>query len=178
LTAMSLAKEKEIGTFETLISAPVRTSEILIGKTFPFFVIGSLDVPLVATVAILGFGVPMRGSYFELAFATMFFVMTTVSIGVLISTISKNQQQAMMGGFLFMFPANILSGVFYPLDNMPAMLKWVAYLNPLKYYVVLLRNIMLKGGDPSVVWSNIGILFLISAFAVIFAFKRFKLTLG
>lgn len=177
LTSMSIAKEKEIGTFETLVSAPISVGEILIGKTFPFFVIGSIDVPLIASVAILGFGVPMRGSYLELAIASIFFVITTVSIGTLISTICRNQQQAMMGGFMFMFPAILLSGLMFPLDNMPHLLTAISYLNPLKYYMTLLRNIMLKGGDPTLVWTNIGVLVIIAVIAVTLAYKRFRLTL-
>ena len=178
LTSMSLAKEKESGTFENLISAPISVKEILIGTTFPYFVIGSLDVPLVAVAAFIGFGVPMRGSYLELALASLFFVAATVSIGVMISTISKNQQQAMLGGFLFMFPANIVSGVMFPIENMPGALKILGYLNPLYYYLKIIRNIMLKGGDTGFLWTNIGILFLIATFAATLAYKRFKLTLS
>jgi ABC-2 type transport system permease protein len=178
LTSMALAKEKESGTFENLISAPISIKEILIGKTFPYFAIGCLDVPLVAAFAFIGFGVPMRGSYLELALASIFFVASTVSIGVLISTISKNQQQAMLGGFLFMFPANILSGVMFPIENMPGVLRILGYLNPVYYYLKIIRNIMLKGGDTGFLWINLGILALIAIFAMTLAYKRFKLTLS
>jgi ABC-2 type transport system permease protein len=177
LTSMALSKEKESGTFENLISAPISVKEILLGKTFPYFVIGCMDVPLVAAVAFIGFGVPMRGSYLELGLASIFFVAATVSIGVLISTISKNQQQAMLGGFLFMFPANILSGIMFPIENMPKALSILGYLNPLYYYLKVIRNIMLKGGDLGFLWTNIGILALIATVAMSYAYKRFKLTL-
>lgn len=178
LTSMSMAREKEIGTFETLISAPIKNSQILIGKTVPFIILGMIDVPIILLVAIFVFGVPMNGPFWALLLASFMFVCTTVSIGTLISTFAKNQQQAMMGGFLFMFPSMLLSGILYPIENMPKALMWIAYLDPLKYFVTLLRNIMLKGGDFSVVWSNVSFLAIIMVCAVWLAFKRFHQTLN
>lgn len=178
LTSMSIAKEKEVGTFETLISAPVTVKEILLGKTIPYMIIGCVNLPLIFFVAVAGFDVPMRGSYFWLAVATFFFLVTTVSIGTMLSIIAKNQQQAMMGGFIFLMPSIMLSGIMFPIDNMPVILKIVAAVNPLRYYSILLRNIMLKGGDYWVLATHIGALFLISVVCVGTAFKRFRLHLG
>lgn len=178
LTSMSIAKEKEMGTFETIISAPVTISEVLIGKTFPFLVIGSLNVPLIAGIAILGFGVPMRGSFLMLAIATIFFLLCTVSIGTLISTVSRNQQQAMMGSFIFLMPAILLSGIMFPTDNMPWPLQVVAALDPLKYFITLIRNVMLKGGDWHVLMANTAALAAIAAATMALAFRRFRLNLG
>lgn len=178
MTSMSIAKEKEIGTFETLISAPVSATEILFGKTIPYLVIGCINLPLIFFVAVAGFDVPMRGSYIWLGLATIFFLITTVSIGTLISTVARNQQQAMMGSFIFLMPAILLSGVMYPIDSMPLLMKTVAALDPLMYYITLLRNIMLKGGEIEVMFLNVGALFLISIICAITAFKRFKLHLG
>jgi ABC-2 type transport system permease protein len=177
LTSMSMAREKELGTFETLIASPAKTWEILMGKTLPFVVLGMIDVPLILGVAILGFGVPMRGSYLVLALASFVFVCTTVCIGVLISTLAKRQQQAMMGGFMFLFPALQLSGIFFPIENMPEVLKIAAYVDPLMYFVTLLRNIMLKGGDFGVVALNMSVLIVMAAAAMTAAFSRFKQTL-
>lgn len=178
LTSMSIAKEKEMGTFETIIASPVTIAEVLIGKTFPFLVIGSLNVPLIAGIAILGFGVPMRGSFLMLAIATIFFLLSTVSIGTLISTISRNQQQAMMGSFIFLMPAILLSGIIFPTDNMPAALQVVAAVDPLKYFITLVRNIMLKGGDWHVLAVNTSALAAIAAGTMALAYKRFRLNLG
>ncbi|MFH1874866.1 MAG: ABC transporter permease, partial [Pseudomonadota bacterium] len=150
LTSMSIAKEKEIGTFETLISAPVSVKEILLGKTIPYIIIGCINLPLVFFVAVAGFDVPMRGSYIWLALATAFFLITTVSIGTMLSIVTKNQQQAMMGSFIFLMPAIMLSGIMFPIANLPWILKIVAAFNPLMYFATLLRNIMLKGGDYEV----------------------------
>lgn len=178
LTSMSIAKEKEIGTFETLISAPISATEIILGKTIPYLIIGCINLPLIFFVAVAGFDVPMRGSYIWLMLATIFFLITTVSIGTLISTVARNQQQAMMGGFIFLMPALLLSGIMYPIDSMPLSMKIVAAFDPLMYYITLLRNIMLKGGDIEVMFLNVGALFLIAVVCVITAFKRFRLHLG
>ena len=178
MTSMSIAREKEVGTFETLIAAPVRPMEILAGKTIPFILIGLIDLPLVIAIALWGFHVPMRGAWLELALAMVFFLLTTVSIGTLISTISRNQQQAMMGGFLFIIPAILLSGIMVPIDNMPELLKWVAHLKPLMYFITLLRNIMLKGGDPGVIARDTAALAAIAAVSVAVAVKRFRMHLG
>jgi ABC-2 type transport system permease protein len=178
LTSMSIAKEKEIGTFETLVSAPVSVTEILLGKTIPYIIIGCVNLPFVFFIAVACFDVPMRGSYFFLALATFFFVVSTVAIGTMISTICRNQQQAMMGGFIFILPAILISGTIFPVDNLPLSLKILSYLDPLMYFNILLRNIMLKGGDPFILASYIGALFLIAAVSTAMAFKKFKLHLG
>lgn len=178
LTSMSVSKEKEVGTFEMLISAPVTTKEIIIGKTLPYVILGISNIPLILGVAILGFGVPMRGSFFVLLFAALIFVCVTVAIGTLISTITRNQQQSMMAGFLFLFPAIQLSGLMFPLENMPVWMRMIAYLNPLTHFLSVLRNIMLKGGDFQMVATHLGILAAMAIALVWFSFKRFRATLS
>lgn len=174
LTAMSLVREREMGTFETLISAPLQNWEILLGKTLPFMLLGIILMHLIMVAAMLIFGLPFRGSYWKFLLAGVMFVCSTISIGTLISTIAKKQQQAMMATFLFLFPAIMLSGMMFPLENMPKALAAVAYINPLKYMLTLLRNIMLKGGDDWVFWTNLGALLLIGAVAVSVSFNRFR----
>ncbi|MBI3898159.1 MAG: ABC transporter permease [Gammaproteobacteria bacterium] len=177
LTSMSITREKETGTFEMLISAPVTASEIIFGKTIPYVVLGMSNLPLILGVAVLGFGVPVRGSLLVLTLAAFAFVCTAVAIGTLISTIARNQQQSMLAGFLFLFPAILLSGLMFPLENMPEVLKWVSYLDPLSHFLGLLRNIMLKGGEPLFVAQHVGVLLLMAALSVFFSFKRFHTTL-
>jgi ABC-2 type transport system permease protein len=174
LTAMSMVREKELGTFETLISAPLHNWEILAGKTLPFIILGLLLMHLILAGGIFIFGLPFRGAYWRFLAAGFMFVLTTISIGTLISTIAKRQQQAMMATFLFLFPAILLSGMMFPLENMPEVLRVVAYVNPLKYMLTLLRNILLKGGDAWVFWSNLGALALIALVAVSVTFNRFR----
>jgi ABC-2 type transport system permease protein len=177
LTSMSIAREKEMGTFEMIISAPVKTWEVLLGKTIPFFMIGMVNAASIFMLAILIFKVPMKGLYWQLGMASIAFIVTTVSIGTLISTFAKNQQQAMMGGFIFLFLSNLLAGVMFPIDNMPNLMKVAAYMNPMTYFVKLLRNIMLKGGSPEVVWSCVGILMVMAIITVFISYKRFHHTL-
>jgi len=177
LTSMSIAKEKEMGTFEMIISAPVKTWEVLLGKTIPFVLIGMINATSIFMIAIVVFKVPMRGHYLHLAIATISFIVTTVSIGTLISTFAKNQQQAMMGGFIFLFISNLLAGIMFPIDNMPLIMKAAAYMNPMTYFVKLLRNIMLKGGSPEIVWTYVGVLLVMALLTVILSYKRFHHTL-
>jgi ABC-2 type transport system permease protein len=137
-----------------------------------------IDVPLILGVAILFFNVPMHGEFWELALSAFVFICASVSLGTLISTFAKNQQQAMMGGFMVLFPSIQLSGVMYPLDNIPAVIKWIPYLNPLKYFAVLIRNIMLKGGDSAVVWPNLAAMAILAAIMITVSFRRFGRTLN
>ncbi|MBI5625256.1 MAG: ABC transporter permease [Elusimicrobia bacterium] len=177
LTSMSLAREKESGTFETIIAAPLSVGEILLGKTVPFVLLGLADCVLVLLAGSLLFDVPSRGPLWMLALASAVFVVTTVSAGTLISTISRNQQQAMLGSFIFLFPANLLSGIMFPVENMPAAVRWVAYLDPLKYFVTLVRAVMLKGGDPWVFASNVAVLAAMAVLMASLSFARFRRTL-
>ena len=177
LTSMSLAKEKEMGTFEMIISAPVKTWEILSGKTIPFIIIGMINAISIFMLAIIVFKVPMKGHLLELGIATFSFIVTTVSIGTLISTFAKNQQQAMMGGFIFLFLSNLLAGIMFPIDSMPLVMKAAAYMNPMTYFVKLLRSIMLKGGSPQIVWTYISILLIMAILTSVISYKRFHHTL-
>jgi ABC-2 type transport system permease protein len=178
LTSMSISREKETGTFEMLVSAPVKTWEILLGKTLPYVILGVSNVPLILGVAVLAFGVPMRGSLWVLFFCALVFVCTTVAVGTLISTITKTQQQSMMGGFLFLFPSIQLSGLMFPLENMPPFMKILAYLNPLTYFLELMRNIMLKGGDVRVILSHLAVLSLMAVVLITLSFRKFRTNLG
>jgi ABC-2 type transport system permease protein len=178
LTATAFAREVEGGTFETLIASPAQPWEILLGKTIPYVILAMLDGPLVLAAALWGFNVPMRGSYLVLAAACFTFVVTTVAIGILLSTLAKTQQQAGMTGFIFLFPAITLSGLAFPVENMPGPLRLAAYLDPFQYFVELLHNIMLKGGDPGLVARDLGILALLAGAAVFLTLRRFKRTLN
>jgi len=174
LTSMALAREKELGTMEMLLSAPLRTGEIIAGKSFPYFLLGLLDIPLILTAAVLIFGVPVRGPLWLLAVGSVAFVAATVAIGILISTLAHNQQQAMMGGFIFLFPAILLSGIMFPIDNIPFLLKLLVYVNPLTYFAELLRNILLKGGSPMVVAFDSAVLVVIAAVMLRFSLVRLR----
>ncbi|MBV9079829.1 MAG: ABC transporter permease [Elusimicrobia bacterium] len=178
LTSMSMAREREVGTLEMLIATPIAKWEILLGKTVPYVLIAMADVPLILLAGGLLFGVPVRGSIAVLLLAAFCFVCTTVSIGTLISTFSRNQQQAMMGGFIFMMPNILLSGIMYPVENMPRQISWICTLDPLWHFVTLIRNIMLKGGDAWVVSSHVAALAGLAAVSIVASARRFHSTLN
>jgi ABC-2 type transport system permease protein len=177
LTNIAIVREKEMGTFEMLISAPVSKTEVILGKTIPYIVIGMTNLPLILSVAVFVFHVPMRGSLLALVFATLAFVCTTVAMGTLISTFCKNQQQASMGGFLFMFPAIMFSGLIFPIENMPACVRWLSFIDPLAHYLTLLRNIMLKGGTAWTLGWHTSVLAALAAVCGAISFRRFHTTL-
>lgn len=177
LTNIAIVREKEMGTFEMLISAPVSPSEVIFGKTIPYVILGMANLPLILSVAVLVFQVPMRGSFLVLVIATFAFVCTSVAMGTLISTFCKNQQQASLGGFLFLFPAIMFSGLMFPLENMPPSVRWLAFLDPLSHYLGLLRNIMLKGGDTRYILTRVIILGVMAVISVVASFRRFHTTL-
>ena len=178
LTNLAIVREKELGTFEMLISAPISSVEVIYGKTIPYVVLGMSNFPLILMVAVFAFGVPMRGNLLVLLASALTFVCTAVAMGTLISTYCKNQQQATLAGFLFMFPMIMFSGMMFPLENMPPVLRWVAYLDPLSHYMGLLRNIMLKGGGTEYVLTHISVLGTMAVVVVFLSFKRFHTTLG
>jgi ABC-2 type transport system permease protein len=173
MTNLALVREKEMGTFEMLISAPVTASEVIFGKTIPYVVLGMSNFPLILAVAVFVFGVPMRGSLLVLFTAAFAFVCAAVAMGTLISTYCQNQQQATLGGFLFMFPMIMFSGLMFPIENMPSCIQWVATIDPLAHYMGLLRNIMLKGGGTNYVVTHIAILAGLAMIIIIASFRRF-----
>jgi len=177
LTSASITNEKEIGTFEMLISAPISATEIILGKTVPYVVLAMCDVPLLLFASIVIFGVPMRGSMLVLFLASFAFVCSNVAIGVLISTFAKNQQQSVLGSFLFLFPASMFSGLMFPLENMPLIMQFFSYLDPLSHFLYLLRSIMLKGSDFSFIVWHTSVLFAMAGVFVYISFKRFRTTL-
>jgi len=161
LTSMAIVREREIGTMEQLMVTPIRPTELILGKTLPFALIGFFDVVLITVVAVFWFAVPIRGSLFLLFGATALYLLSTLGIGLLISTVSKTQQQALMSTFFFYLPAVLLSGFMFPIANMPAAVQYVTYANPLRYFLVIIRGIFLKGNGPAVLWPQmLGLLIL------------------
>ena len=145
VTAMGLAREREQGTLEQVAVTPVPASVLLAAKMTPFVFIGFFDVLLLVTVGTWVFGVPLRGNLSVMALATLLYLLSTLGVGLLISTISANQQQAFLGGFLFTLPAMLLSGIMTPVDSMPRWMQWLTYANPLRYFQEIARANMMKG---------------------------------
>ena len=177
LVVMGVVREKEQGTFEMLISAPVSRTELILGKTLPYVIIGMADLPLLLPVSVLAFHVPLRGSIASLFLSTLLFVTTVVAIGLLMSTFCGNQQQAAMGSFLFMFPAIMFAGIIFPIENMPASVQIFAAIDPLSHYLILLRDIMLQGSSISLLDRHVLSLAGIAGASVAASYARFKTAL-
>ncbi len=178
LTSMAVVREKEIGTMEQIMVTPITPKEFILGKTVPFTLISFIDVILISLVGIFWFEVPIQGSLGLLLLATGLYVMTTLGVGLLISTISRTQQQAMMSAFFFVFPAMLLSGFIFPIANMPEVIQWLTYLNPLRYYLVILRGIFFKGVGVAILWPHMTALAVIGLIVLWTASKRFKKTMS
>jgi ABC-2 type transport system permease protein len=155
LSSMSIVREKELGTLEQLNVTPIARWELIVGKLLPYALIGVVDVLLVVLVALLWFEVPLRGSFLLLLAMSVVYLMTTLGLGLFVSTISTTQQQAMMtASFFFLIPMVFLSGFVFPIENMPAVIQPVTYLIPLRYFLVILRGIFLKGVGLEVLWPD------------------------
>jgi len=177
LSAMSVVREKEIGTMEQIIVTPIRRWEFILGKTLPFALIGYLNVTMVTTLAVFWFDIPIRGSLLLLGVATGVYLLSSLGFGLFISTVSRSQQQAMMSAFMFMFPAMLLSGFAFPVENMPESIQYLTWINPLRHYLVIIRGIFLKGVGIDVLWPQIVFLALLGGSILSTAVYRFRKTL-
>ena len=178
LTSMAVVREREIGTMEQIIVTPIKAFEFILGKTVPFAVIAFIDVILVTVVGVFWFDIPMRGNTLCLFCSVFLYVMTTLGVGLLISTLCSTQQQAMISTFFFFFPAMLLSGFMFPITNMPRVIQWLTLLNPLRYFLVIIRGIFLKGVGPEILWPQILALALMGPVTLFLASKRFHKTLA
>ncbi len=173
LTAMAIVREKEIGTMEQLMVTPLRPVEIMLGKTLPFALIGIGEVALVTGAALVVFGIPFRGKPVFLLLCAALFLLTTLGAGLLISTLSGTQQQAMMGSFFFFLPTFMLSGFAFPIRNMPEAVQWLTLLNPVRYFIEIVRGIFLKGIGPEVLWPQMLAMTLFGIAMLTFSSLRF-----
>jgi ABC-2 type transport system permease protein len=156
LSSMAVVREKELGTLEQLNVTPVTRWQLILGKLLPYGIIGILDVLLVTTVAVTWFGIPLLGSPLLLFATSCIYLLTTLGLGLFISTISNTQQQAMMTAtFFFLTPMLYLSGFIFPIENMPAVIQPITYLIPLTYFITIVRGIFLKGVGVAVLWPQI-----------------------
>jgi drug efflux transport system permease protein len=175
LSAMAVVREKEIGTMEQIIVTPIAAWQLIVGKLFPFAAIGLLQVFLVTGVAVFGFGVPLRGSFLLLLLLTQLFVLNTLGLGLLVSTLVRTQQQAMMlAAFTMMLPMLYLSGLIFPIENMPRAIQYVTYAIPLRYYASIIRGIFLRGSGIDVLWREAATLAGMGTFILTLAALRFR----
>ncbi len=166
ITALSVARERELGTFDQLLVSPLQPIEILIGKTIPAMVIGVAEGLMIVAAAIFVFDIPFIGSFPLLFLSMVVFISSIVGVGLFISSLSKNQQQAILGSFVFMTPAVTLSGYATPIENMPEWLQQLTVINPLRYYLIIAKGLFLKDMPARIVFDNIWPMILIAIFTL------------
>ena len=178
LPSMAVVREKEIGTLEQIIVTPLRPWQLLVGKLLPFVVIGILDMLLVTLVARTVFGVPLRGSLLLLTGLTLRYLLSTLGLGLLVSTLVSTQQQAMMfSAFVLMVPMIYLSGLIFPIKNMPGGFQLFSYIIPVRYYANILRGVFLRGSGLDVLWPDALALLVIGTVVLGLAVSRFRKSL-
>jgi ABC-2 type transport system permease protein len=173
LTAFAVVREREIGTLEQIMVTPIRPMEFILGKTLPFFLIGLFDVSLIATVGTFWFEVPFRGHIVVLFAGAILFLLCMLGVGLLISTVSSTQQQAMVTSFFFIMPAVTFSGFGFPISTMPKWLQYCTYLNPLRYFLVVLRGTYLKGVGMDILWPQMLVMAALGTSLLTIAVLRF-----
>ncbi|MFI5264667.1 MAG: ABC transporter permease [Candidatus Kapaibacterium sp.] len=174
LTAMAIVKEREVGTLEQLIVTPIKPYQLIIGKLVPFILVGFLDVIIVMVVGRFWFDVPIRGSILLLFFCSGIFLLSSLGIGLFVSTVSHSQQQAAMTMQFFIFiPFLYLSGFTFPIENMPRAIRYLTYPIPLRYFLEIVRGIFLKGDGIVNLWPDMLAMFLIGATLLILSTMRF-----
>ncbi|HVN95125.1 MAG TPA: ABC transporter permease [Syntrophorhabdaceae bacterium] len=173
-TSMSVVREREVGTMEQLMVTPIRPVELMLGKTVPPAIIAFFDMALVTAVGVFWFDVPIKGAFPFLFLCTIIYLLPVLGIGLFISTIAKTPQQSIMASFLFFQPAILLSGFVTPIENMPAIFQYITYANPLRYFLVVVRGIFLKGVGIGILWPQILSLFALGVVILLLSSSRFK----
>jgi ABC-2 type transport system permease protein len=174
LTSMSVVREREMGTLDQLSVSPLSPTEFILGKTVPSMLVAFLDLFLVTGIAILWFGIPMRGSFLVLLPAALAFIVAGLALGLLLSSVSKTQQEAFMGMFLILLPAIILSGFFYPISSMPELFQWLTVLNPMRHFLEIIRAVFLKDAGFLDLWRQYVALTLMAVGVLWVAVVRFR----
>ena len=175
LTSLAIVKEKEIGTLEQLIVTPIKPAQLIIGKLVPFVILGMMSIVLALTAMFLVFGIVVRGSILFLFVSSFIFILSTLGLGLFISTVSKTQQQAMMLViFVVMMPMVYLSGFAFPIENMPEVIQYITYIIPLRYFITILRGVILKGIGFTELWPQLTILFFMGIAILTMSTLRFK----
>ncbi len=178
VTALSVAKEREAGTFDQLLVSPYSPFEILAGKSIPAILIGLIEATLVILIVVFWFNIPLRGSIFTLYAGLFIFILSAVGIGLMISSISVTQQQGLMGAFFFLVPAVILSGFATPISNMPELVQDLTLLNPMRYVLVIVRGVFLKGAGFDLLWSQFVPMLAIGIVTLVMAALLFRKRMG
>jgi len=177
LTSLAVVRERELGTLEQLMVSPISPEELILGKTIPVMIICLVDLALITVVALLWFHIPLRGPVGALVLASLVYILAGLGIGLFISAISRTQQEAFLTMFLFILPGIILSGFMYPIETMPEFFQTVTLLNPVRYFMEMVRGIFLKGQGVTDLWSHYLVLTVMALVAIWGASRRFKKSL-
>ncbi len=178
MTSISIAREKELGTMEVLLVSPLRPAQIVLGKVTPYVVLSFINAVTIILLGYFVFNVPVKGSIVLLLAESMLFILLALSIGIFISTVIKSQQMAMfISMFALMMPTILLSGFIYPIENMPEILQWFSYIIPPRWFIIIIKNIMLKGTGFLYVWKETLILSGMTIFFIALSIKKFKIRL-
>jgi ABC-2 type transport system permease protein len=174
LTAMAIVREKESGTIEQLMVTPIRPVELILGKLLPFIAVGLVDTLLIITFSVLIFGVPIKGSLFLLFVCSTLYLLNTLGLGLFISIVSKTQQEALLSTFFISFPTVLLSGFVFPIESMPVAIQHLTLLDPLRYFTVIIRGIILKGIGIRILWPQMAALLFIGLVILTMSSWSFK----
>jgi ABC-2 type transport system permease protein len=178
MTSITITREKEFGTMEVLLVSPLKPIQIIVGKVIPYFILSFIDVIMILVLSWFVFDLPIKGSLILLLAETMLYILMSLSLGILISTVSKTMQQAIFMSFLgLMLPTILLSGFIFPIENMPKAYDWVSSLLPPRYFIVIIKNIMIKGTSFLYVWKETLILIVMTTFFMSLSVRNFKLRL-
>ena len=174
LTSQAIVREREIGTLEQIMVTPIKSRELMIGKTLPFALLGLLDAIMIALIGIFWFEVPLRGNPLILFLGINLFLLSSVAIGLFISTICSTQQQAQISTFFFAMPAFTLSGFAFPIENMPEWIQYLTYVNPLRYFLVIIRGVFLKANGLDNLWPQMLALGILGTLMILLSSLRFQ----
>jgi ABC-2 type transport system permease protein len=178
MTAVSITREKEFGTMEVLLVSPLRPLQIIIGKVIPYIAIAFFDALSIIILSMLVFKIPVQGSIVLLLASTILYILVALSIGIFISTVTSSQQIAMMLSLvMLMLPSILLSGFIYPIENMPGMLQWLCQIMPPKWFIIIIKNIMIKGEGIQYIWKEALVLTGMMLFFILLSLRNFKIRL-
>jgi ABC-2 type transport system permease protein len=178
MTSISITREKELGTMEILLVSPLKPIQVIVGKVFPYIFLSIINALVILILGFLVFEMPIAGSYILLVFETVLFIVTALSLGILISTISKTQQTAMMISLMgLMLPVILLSEFIFPISSMPLLLQYISNAIPARWFIVILKGIMLKGVGLQFLWKETLILLTMTAFFIAVSVKKYKIRL-
>jgi ABC-2 type transport system permease protein len=179
MTSITITREKEMGTMETLLVSPLRPIQIVVGKVTPYVLLSFVNAVTIVVMGYFVFGLPVRGNLALLLFECLLFISVALALGIFISTMVETQQMAMFFSMIMlMLPTLLLSGFIFPVENMPVVLQWLSYVVPAKYFIIIVKSIMLKGTGLSFVWKETLVLAAMMVFFIVNSVHRFKVRLS